>query len=93
MERSGCFDEIHRIALNAEQIAEYELPPMAGKASDTRAAGFVEKHGELIQVELDALPPDVLRKLYSAAVEEYFDKSQYEAVMKKEARERKELVA
>ena len=93
MERTGCFDEVHRIALNPEQIAEYDLPPLAGKMSDTRAAGFVEKHGELIQVELDALPPDVLRKLYSAAIKQYLDLSQYEAVVKQEAREREELVA
>ena len=88
VDRSQCFAKVHRVALNPEQISEYHLPPLAGKASDTRAARFVEKHGELIQVELDALPPDILRKLYSAAIDLYLDVSQYEAVVKQEARER-----
>ena len=66
---------------------------MAGKASDTRAAGFVEKHGELIQVELDALPPDVLEKLYWDVVKQYLDVSQFKKVVKQEARERKKLTA
>jgi hypothetical protein len=78
--------------LKAEQIAEYELPPMMGKATDTRAARFVEQYGQLIQVELDALPPDVLRQLYAAAVERFFDMSQYHAVMEHETRDREELV-
>ncbi len=33
-------------------------------ADDPRAARFVERHGELAQFEVDALPPDVLRNLY-----------------------------
>ncbi len=93
VDRSQCFHRVHRVALNPKQIKKYDLQPMAGKASDTRAAGFVEKHGELIQVELDALPPDVLEKLYWDVVKQYLDVSQFKKVVKQEARERKKLTA
>jgi hypothetical protein len=83
-----CFDDIVRVALTPEQVQEYELPPQPGKATDTRAGGFIAKHGSLVQVEIDALPPDVLRSLYQEAIDRYWDRSTYEAVLLQEAHER-----
>ena len=80
-----------RIALTEAQILEYELPRLPGKESDTRALGFIEKFGSLFQVELDALPPEVLRDLYRAAIHEFFDKSIYDQVLAVEKRERDSL--
>ena len=60
LERTDCFDEVVRVALTAEQVAAYGLPPQPGKATDSRAAGFVERHGRLVRVELDALDPNAL---------------------------------
>ncbi len=91
LERAGCFEEIRRVALNAEQVQEYHLPPQPGKETDSRAARFVEKHGELVQVELDALPPDVLRDLYRGVVSDYWDESAYQVVLEREAEERQLL--
>lgn len=79
--RTDCWEHVERIALNMAQIEEYNLPPLPGKASDSRAAGFIERHGELMQVELDALPPDVLRALYETEVESWFDRAIYDDVM------------
>ena len=90
--RAGCFDKVERIALNAEQVIEYDLPPQMGKATDSRAGQFVARHGRLVQVELDALPPDVLRALYDEAIGRYWDSSAYEAVMEQEWGERASLV-
>jgi hypothetical protein len=90
-ERVGCFDVVRRVALSAEQVRNYRLPPMPGKATDSRAAGFVAKHGHLVQVELDALPPDTLRDLYRDAVAGFFVVSTYEASMAREAAERAQL--
>ena len=59
--RTDCWDEVRRVALTAAQVEQYALPPQPGKDTDSRARGFVERHGRLVQVELDALPPDVLR--------------------------------
>lgn len=91
IERTGRFDEVVRIALSHEQVEQYELPPQLGKADDPRAAEFERKHGRLIQVELDALPPDVLRSLYQEAIDEFWDVSDFEAVLARERAERKTL--
>jgi hypothetical protein len=89
--RSRTWKAVHRIALTAEQAAG--LPQNPGKDTDTRADGFMERHGydDNIQVELDALAPDVLRGLYQSAVDLYWDADAYEAVMEREREERDEL--
>jgi hypothetical protein len=83
-ERSACWDKVIRVALTAGQVRDYQLPVNPGKASDSRAAGFIERHGELMQVELDALDPDDLRALYQEAVDRYWDTSAYEQVLRDE---------
>lgn len=90
-ERTGCWDEVHRIALLPEQVDEYDLPPAMGKASDSRASQFIAKHGELVQVELDAIPPDTLRDLYADKINEYWDMDQWRKVCEQEAEERESL--
>ncbi len=91
--RTGCFEEVVRVALNAEQVEAYGLPPQPGKDSDSRAAGFRARHGELLQVELDALAPRDLRELYWAAIARYWDESKYLAVLERERRERQAIRA
>jgi len=83
-ERTGCWDKVIRVALSAAQVREYGLPPNPGKATDSRAAGFIARHGELVQVELDALDPDDLRALFQTAVSAHWDTSAYEAVLGRE---------
>jgi hypothetical protein len=83
-DRSGCWDEVIRVALTAGQVRQYGLPPNPGKVADSRAAGFIARHGALVQVELDALDPDDLRALYQAAIDRYWDVSAYEAVRAQE---------
>lgn len=91
--RRTPFDEVVRVALTSEQVVEYRLPPQPGKASDPRADGFVARHGELVQVELDALPPDVLRDLYRREVDRHVDTSILASVLEREERERREMEA
>lgn len=91
--RTGCWAKVLRVALNAAQIEQYDLPPNPGKASDSRASAFIARHGELVQVELDALPPEVLRSLYSDAVEQFWDASAYQAVLDREDEDVSRLVA
>lgn len=85
------FAEFRRVALTWEQVEQYDLPPQLGKATDTRAAAFVAEHGELVQVEADALPPDTLRDLLTTAVNEFFDRSAYETVIERERELRDQL--
>jgi hypothetical protein len=73
IERTGCWDKVIRVALTAAQVAEYQLPVNPGKATDSRAPAFAERHGELMQVELDALDPGTLQFLFQATVDQYWD--------------------
>lgn len=84
IERTGCFDKVIRVALSAEQVVSYRLPVNPGKTTDARSAGFIERHGRLMQVELDALDPATLRGLYQAAVDQHWDTSAYDAVLEQE---------
>ncbi len=93
LERADCFAGVERVALTAEQVEQYQLPPQPGKASDSRAAQFIERHGRLVQVELDALDANDLRRLYQEAVDRYWDVSAYQTVLEEEARERAALEA
>lgn len=91
-ERTEIFDKVVRVALSRKHLDEYNLPPMPGKASDARAEGFVERHGELMQVELDALRPEDLRKLYKRHVDKHWDKKAYDVALEREDEERDRLV-
>ncbi|MDA1307511.1 MAG: hypothetical protein O2917_09645 [Acidobacteria bacterium] len=82
--RTDCWDEVRRVALTAEQVEHYELPPQAGKNTDSRARRFVERHGRLVQVELDALPPDVLRDLFEVAIADFWDAPAHQATLDRE---------
>lgn len=90
-ERTGCWKAVHRVALTPEQVDEYELPEAFGKDTDSRRTGFVERFGSNVQVELDALPPDVLRDLYQTEIDRYWDTSAYEAALVREQAERAAL--
>ena len=89
--RLGCMEEVRRIALMAKQVEEYDLPALPGKATDSRAAGFIARHDRLVQVELDALPPDTLRDLYQGALDDFWDEDVYEELIEEEQVEREQL--
>jgi len=89
IKRAGCF--VERIALTPDQVEEYDLPPLPGKTTDPRAAGFIERHGQLVQVELDALRPDVLRDLFQQRIEVHFDPDAWQASMDQEDEDRHQL--
>jgi hypothetical protein len=54
--------QVHRIALNMDQVEEYDPPPNPAKLTDSRANEYIENYGDE-SWELDALPPDVLSDL------------------------------
>jgi len=68
LEKYGAKDfKVQRIALTADQIKKYRLPPMPVKMSDARADSFLEEHGDRA-VELDALDPNLLQTTVRKAV-------------------------
>jgi hypothetical protein len=91
IDRTGCWDEVVRVALTAEQVRQHGLPINPGKSTDSRAAGFIERHGALLQVELDALDPTTLRDLFAGAIAEHWDTSTHEDVLRRERTERQRL--
>jgi hypothetical protein len=68
---SGSFT-LERLAIFKKDIADYKLPPLRIKQTDSNAASFAKKYGNKA-VELDALPPDVLRERIKSAVENLID--------------------
>ncbi len=90
-ERTACFEKVERIALTSEQVEAYALPEQPGKVKDTRAKGFAARHGKLCQVELDALPPDVLHRLYLDALAPFLDVSKVEEAKAREEEDRRRL--
>jgi hypothetical protein len=87
------FDRIEQVALSWEQVEEHDLPPRLGKATDSRARAFAARHGRLVQVELEALPPAVLRDLYQQVIDQFLDKSAFADLLADERTQRAEATA
>lgn len=72
--------EVRRIALNMDQVRQYNPPPNPAKSTDARFEGYRRNFG-IESWELDALDPQVIDDLVSAAVSEYRN----EKIWKKDA--------
>ena len=83
-ERTDGMFKFIRVALSADQVRSYGLPENPGKAGDSRAGGFIARHGHLIQVELDALDPNDLQAIYGDAIADFWDANTYQAVLERE---------
>lgn len=59
--------EVHRIALNRDQVDRYDPPENPTKLTDARADGYIEQHGYSCW-ELDALEPTVLVNLIQSEI-------------------------
>lgn len=80
--------EIHfeRVAVLEDQIREYNLPTRPTKASDSRSRNF---EGE--SVEVDAIPPGLLREMVRDCIVQHVDPRAHEA-MKFAEKEERELL-
>jgi hypothetical protein len=87
----GEAPEVIKCALTMDDIERYNLPPDFAKKTDSRAARFIAKHGD-VSVELDALQVSVLRERLISEVESRMDMDQMEKVRRMEAAERERLV-
>lgn len=81
---------IDRIALNMDQVEQYNPPPNPAKLTDARAAGYIEEHGES-SWELDALRPDVIDDLIETAILDVLDMKRYERRQALQTLQRREL--
>jgi hypothetical protein len=86
-DRTGCFDQIRRVAVNQDQIEQYGLTRVPAKATDSRgrSTGIVD------QVEAEALPPETLQALFADAIADFWDDDEYQAALDQEADDKEAL--
>lgn len=82
--------KVTRLALNMDQVEQYDPPPNPTKMTDSRAEDYVEKFGETCW-ELDALDPIVIRDLVTAAIKERRDAKLWKQAVAEEQEHRKNL--
>ena len=88
--RYGAADfQLEKIALTSDQVSTLGLPPMPAKKSDPRYERFAASYGDEV-VELDAIPPDELERIITAAIENLIDKDAWEAEQENADLEREE---
>lgn len=82
---------VHRLALNWNQVEDWQPPENPAKESDSRYEAYAEEFGES-SWELDAVEPRTLASLVRESVEELIDFDQWNKVVKREASMRAELI-
>lgn len=82
--------EVHRIALNMDQVEEHSPPPNPAKLSDTRAYKYIRRFGKS-SWELDALDPKTLVKLIQERITKEIDWTSWEYYAKKEEEEKQKI--
>ena len=82
--------DVRRIALNMDQIEEYDPPPNPAKLTDSRAAGYIKLYGDS-SWELDALEPSTMVELIQDNIKEVIDDDAWEDVEELEADKKKLL--
>jgi hypothetical protein len=95
IERYIGFSRVQRVALTLDQAESLGLPEnteVAGKLENHPGRyAFQAKYGRLFQIEVDAVPPDVLQTMLDDAIAPMWDQSAFEAVMASEAAELAEI--
>ena len=79
--------EVTKVALTMAQVRQYNPPPNPAKLTDSRAAAYVEEHGDE-SWEVDALPPDVLTRLVESAIQQHVDVRRMRAIQREENAQR-----
>jgi len=86
----GANTIVERIALNMDQVRQYNPPPNPAKVTDTRFKAYQRRYG-VKSWELDALDPRTLANLIQATIIKYRDESAWRVAVTKEEAERKDL--
>lgn len=82
--------DVRRLALNMDQVEQYDPPPNPAKETDSRFAKYLDLYGDE-SWELDALEPTVLARLITDEVSELIDKPEWAIQREAEARAKAEL--
>lgn len=84
--------EVRRLALNMDQVQEYEPPPNPAKITDSRYESYAVEHGTE-SWELDALEPAVIAALIRSNVEALIDPDPWAEAVERERAGRERLRA
>jgi hypothetical protein len=82
--------EVRRLALNFNQIEEFNPPPNPAKTTDSRASAYIAEFGHE-SWELDALNPTVLSGLVRDTILELRDEDQWQSDVADQERQRSVL--
>lgn len=88
--RGSSLTEVKRLALNYDQVEQYNPPPNPTKDSDSRTAGYRERFGDDCW-ELDALDPTVISDLVGEAIQAEVNMSKWSAAKAEEQLQRDAL--
>jgi hypothetical protein len=84
-----CF-KIKRVALNWDQIEQYQPPPNPAKETDSRFAVYQEQFGDE-SWELDALDPNTLLAIIQGAIDEVKDADLFKEIEDRQESQRRVL--
>ena len=84
--------EVKRIALNMNQIEEFNPPPNPAKITDSRATAYIAEFG-YNSWELDALEPSVMVDLIEESLSSVRDDDQWEKDVERQEEQRELLTA
>jgi hypothetical protein len=82
--------DVRRLALNMDQVEQYDPPPNPAKESDSRFASYRDLYGDE-SWELDALEPEVLAELVRAELDTIIEQGVWEGEVLREQQARREL--
>jgi len=82
--------QVHRLALNFEQVQRWNPPENPAKESDSRYAAYAEKFGES-SWELDAVEPGELAQLVRTNVLDLIDRTQWTKIAQRETNMKADL--
>lgn len=93
MEGDGYYGdfEVRRIALNMDQVEQYNPPPNPAKESSSRFDGYVRQFGITTSWELDALDPPTIDALIRGEVEAERDEALWQIAVVNEDRAKNQL--
>lgn len=83
--------EVRRLALNMDQVEQYEPPPNPAKMTDTRCAGYIAEYETESSWELDALEPAVLAALITTTIESLRDDDPWNEAVREQQQARDQL--
>ena len=91
-DEESLFENVERIALNMNQIEEYNPPENPAKITDSRYKNYAAVYGTA-SWELDALEPSVLSSVVEDAIMEFIDLKEFKRVENVELAHKKKLLA